>query len=169
MFVSMNNTVQTFWEFDLIWDTNVTLTSYILVINIFISFQLASQQPCLCPWSKQDKTFGNSILYLCKNCIWFLLFGTQTRPSYHMVKNKQCVKKKHFPAYDIMIYKREKAHFWLNCVAQKRLCLNPQMMTGIKPPGGGGTPLFALYGYVPLNRVWFSRFCVSIKVYNSTI
>ena len=37
-----------------------------------------------------------------------------------------------------MIYKREKAHFWLNCVAQKRLCLNPQMMTGIKPPPGGG-------------------------------
>ena len=51
-----------------------------------------------------------------------------------------------------MIYKREKAHFWLNCVAQKRLCLNPQMMTGIKPRGGG-TPLFALYEYVPLNRV----------------
>ena len=21
---------------------------------------------------------------------------------------------------------------------------------------GGGTPLFGLYGYVPLNRVWFS-------------
>ena len=26
-----------------------------------------------------------------------------------------------------------------------------------KVPGGGGTLIFGLYGYVPLNRVWFLR------------
>ena len=34
---------------------------------------------------------------------------------------------------------------------------------------GGGTPLFGLYGYVPLNRVRFSRFWVLNRVYNFTI
>ena len=34
---------------------------------------------------------------------------------------------------------------------------------------GGGTPLFGLYGYVPLNRVRFSRFWVLNWVYNFTI
>ena len=36
-------------------------------------------------------------------------------------------------------------------------------------PGGSGTPLFGLYGYVPLNRVWFSRFWVLNRVYNFII
>ena len=35
--------------------------------------------------------------------------------------------------------------------------------------GGGGTPLFGLYGYVPLNRVWFSESWVVNMVYNFTI
>ena len=30
-------------------------------------------------------------------------------------------------------------------------------LTSVDRAGGGGTPLFDLYGYVPLNRVWFSR------------
>ena len=31
-------------------------------------------------------------------------------------------------------------------------------LTSVDPSGGGGgTPLFGLYGYVPLNRVWFSK------------
>ena len=34
---------------------------------------------------------------------------------------------------------------------------------------GEGTPLFGLYGYVPLNRVWFSRSWVLNRVYNFTI
>ena len=34
---------------------------------------------------------------------------------------------------------------------------------------GGGTPLFCLYGYVPLNRVWFSGSWVLNRVYNFTI
>ena len=34
---------------------------------------------------------------------------------------------------------------------------------------GGGTPLFGLYGYVPLNRVRFSRFWVLNRIYNFTI
>ena len=41
-----------------------------------------------------------------------------------------------------MICKREKAHFRLTCVAQKRLCLSPLMMTGITS-GAGRTPLCA--------------------------
>ena len=35
--------------------------------------------------------------------------------------------------------------------------------------GGGGTTLFGLYGYVPLNRVWFSTSWVLNRVYNFTI
>ena len=27
-------------------------------------------------------------------------------------------------------------------------------------PGGGGTPLYGLYRYVPRNRVWFLRFSI---------
>ena len=27
-------------------------------------------------------------------------------------------------------------------------------------PGGGGTPIYGLYRYVPRNRVWFFRFSV---------
>ena len=27
-------------------------------------------------------------------------------------------------------------------------------------PGGGGTPIYGLYRYVPRNRVWFLRFSV---------
>ena len=34
---------------------------------------------------------------------------------------------------------------------------------------GGGTPLFGLHGYVPLNRLWFSRFWVLNRVYNFII
>ena len=36
-------------------------------------------------------------------------------------------------------------------------------------PGGGGTPLFGLCGYVLLNRVWFSRSWVLNRVYDFTI
>ena len=37
-------------------------------------------------------------------------------------------------------------------------------------PGGGGegTPLFGLYGYVPLDRVWFFGLAVLNRVYNLT-
>ena len=34
--------------------------------------------------------------------------------------------------------------------------------------GGGGTPLYDLYGYVPLDRVWFLAFFVLNRVYNLT-
>ena len=34
--------------------------------------------------------------------------------------------------------------------------------------GGGGTPLFGLYGYVPLDRVWFFGLAVLNRVYNLT-
>ena len=37
------------------------------------------------------------------------------------------------------------------------------------PPRGGGTPLFGLCGYVPMNKVWLSRTLVSTMVYNFTI
>ena len=33
---------------------------------------------------------------------------------------------------------------------------------------GGGTPLFGLYGYVPLDRVWFFSLAVLNRVYNLT-
>ena len=33
-------------------------------------------------------------------------------------------------------------------------------------PGGEGTPLFGLFGYVPLERVWFSGLAVLNRVYN---
>ena len=33
---------------------------------------------------------------------------------------------------------------------------------------GGGTPLFELYGDVPLDRVWFFGLAVLNRVYNST-
>ena len=36
-------------------------------------------------------------------------------------------------------------------------------------PRGGGTPLFGVYGYVQLNRVWFSGSWVLNRVYNFTI
>ena len=35
--------------------------------------------------------------------------------------------------------------------------------------GGGGTPLFGLYGYVLLNRVWFSRSWLLNRVYNNSL
>ena len=44
-----------------------------------------------------------------------------------------------------------------------------RLNTVFGPGGGGGTPLFGLYGYVPLNRVWFSRSWVLNRVYNFTI
>ena len=34
--------------------------------------------------------------------------------------------------------------------------------------GGGGTPLFGLYGDVPLDRVWFFGLAVLNRVYNLT-
>ena len=34
------------------------------------------------------------------------------------------------------------------------------------PPGGGLTPLFGLYGYVPLDRVWFFGLALLNRVYN---
>ena len=39
----------------------------------------------------------------------------------------------------------------------------------IVDPGGGGTPIFGLNGYVPLNSVWFSGSCVLNRVHNFTI
>ena len=36
------------------------------------------------------------------------------------------------------------------------------------PRGGGGTPLFGLYGDVPLDRVWFFGLGVLNRVYNLT-
>ena len=38
-----------------------------------------------------------------------------------------------------------------------------------KVPGGWGTPIFGLYGYVPLNRVWFLRTWVLNRVYISLL
>ena len=35
-------------------------------------------------------------------------------------------------------------------------------------PEKGGTPLFGLYGYVPLDRVWFFGLAVQNRVYNLT-
>jgi len=35
-------------------------------------------------------------------------------------------------------------------------------------PGGGSTPLFGLYGDVPLDRVWFFGLAVLNRVYNLT-
>ena len=35
-------------------------------------------------------------------------------------------------------------------------------------PGGGGTPLFGLYGDGPLDRVWFFGLAVLNRVYNLT-
>ena len=35
-------------------------------------------------------------------------------------------------------------------------------------PSGGGTPLFGLYGDVPLDRVWFFGLAVLNRVYNLT-
>ena len=32
-------------------------------------------------------------------------------------------------------------------------------------PGGGGTPLFGLYGFVPLDRVWFFGLAVLNRVW----
>ena len=39
----------------------------------------------------------------------------------------------------------------------------------IKYIPAGGTPLFGLYGYLPLNRVWLSRSWVLKRVYNFII
>ena len=36
------------------------------------------------------------------------------------------------------------------------------------PGGGGGTAIFGLYRYVPLDRVWFFGLAVLNKVYNLT-
>ena len=35
-----------------------------------------------------------------------------------------------------------------------------------RPEGGGGTPLFALYGDVPLDRIWFFGLAVLNRVCN---
>ena len=40
--------------------------------------------------------------------------------------------------------------------------------TGPAAPRAGGTPLFGLYGDVPLDRVWFFGLAVLNRVYNST-
>ena len=40
--------------------------------------------------------------------------------------------------------------------------------TVINSIGGGGTPLFGLYGDVSLDRVWFFGLAVLNKVYNLT-
>ena len=36
----------------------------------------------------------------------------------------------------------------------------------VHPGGGGGTPLYGLYGDVPLDRVWFLASSVLNRVYN---
>ena len=46
--------------------------------------------------------------------------------------------------------------FQSNFKEKKRHCIP---LPG-KTPGGGGTPIYGLYRYVPRNRVWFSRFSV---------
>ena len=38
----------------------------------------------------------------------------------------------------------------------------------LKPRGGGGTPLFGLYGDVPLDRVWFFGLAILNRVCNLT-
>ena len=38
----------------------------------------------------------------------------------------------------------------------------------VRARGGGGTPLFGLYGDVPLDRVWFFGLAVLNRVYNLT-
>ena len=42
------------------------------------------------------------------------------------------------------------------------------MEKGNQFPGGGDTPLFGLYGDVPLDRVWFFGLAVLNRVYNLT-
>lgn len=37
---------------------------------------------------------------------------------------------------------------------------------GLGPGGGGGTPLYELYGDVPLDRVWFFGLSALNRVYN---
>ena len=44
---------------------------------------------------------------------------------------------------------------------------NPSDAT-LHPGGGGGTPLFGLYGDVPLDRVWFFGLAVLNRVCNLT-
>ena len=39
------------------------------------------------------------------------------------------------------------------------------MIFGFDLGGGEDSPLFGVNGYVPLNRVWFSRSCVLNRVY----
>ena len=55
---------------------------------------------------------------------------------------------------------------------QATLYFNLELMFAAVPqfscPGGGGTPLFGLYGYVPLDRVWFFGLAVLNRVYNLT-
>ena len=46
-------------------------------------------------------------------------------------------------------------------------CLNVHLASLIDAPGGG-TPLFGLYGDVPLDRVWFFGLAVLNRVYNLT-
>ena len=41
-------------------------------------------------------------------------------------------------------------------------------MTDNVPRPGGGTPLFGLFGYVPLDRVWFFGLTVLNRAYNLT-
>ena len=60
-------------------------------------------------------------------------------------------------------------HFWVIHQDRNDKYTIHHVPTSCPPPGGGGTPLFGLCGYVPLNRVWFSRTWVSNMVYNFTI
>ena len=46
--------------------------------------------------------------------------------------------------------------------------LGYHILTAESQPGGGGTPLFWLYGDVPLDRVWFFGLAVLNRVYNLT-
>ena len=51
-------------------------------------------------------------------------------------------------------------------VAQCSQCAN--RAGSFNPGGGGGTPLFGLYGDMPLDRVWFFGLAVLNRVYNLT-
>ena len=57
-------------------------------------------------------------------------------------------------------WQRTFAQMKLKCLKQRQNEIQAALLKDHTRWGGGGTPIYGLYRYVPRNRVWFLRFLV---------
>ena len=96
------------------------------------------------------------IVYRCSNAmkVFFILISARSRSDGCLWHDKCHLHIKPFSWYALL---------WLQCSSNLSLFRKLRILSdfysrakrGGLPGGGGGTPLYGLYRYVPRNRVWF--------------